>query len=138
MIGDVGMSELLVIFLIVLILFGADRIPTLAKGLGKGIREFKRIVNNANDEIQRAIDINDTMPPKPPKRMPPKPAQHDTFTDIASDEMHQAMDIDDALPPVKKQEAGSENETNKMQQPDHTKDTSPPKPTPPPTEKNES
>lgn len=64
MIGDVGMSELLVIFLIVLILFGADRIPTLAKGLGKGIREFKRIVNSANDEIQKAIDIDDATPPK--------------------------------------------------------------------------
>ena len=41
MIGDVGMSELLVIFLIALILFGADRIPTLAKGLGKGCNRIE-------------------------------------------------------------------------------------------------
>ena len=47
MIGDIGMGELLIIFLIILILFGADRIPQLARGLGKGIRDFKRIVNNA-------------------------------------------------------------------------------------------
>ncbi|MYK98205.1 MAG: twin-arginine translocase TatA/TatE family subunit, partial [Gemmatimonadetes bacterium] len=45
MIGDIGMQELMVIFLIVLLLFGADRIPALARGLGKGVREFKRVVN---------------------------------------------------------------------------------------------
>jgi sec-independent protein translocase protein TatA len=70
MIGDIGISELLVIFLIVLILFGADRIPSLARGLGKGIREFKRIVNSANTEIQRAIDIEE---PPPSRRIPPSP-----------------------------------------------------------------
>ena len=68
MIGDIGMQELIVIFLMVLLLFGADRIPALARGLGKGVREFKRVVNNANTEIQRAIDIDekDSSPPRPP------------------------------------------------------------------------
>lgn len=69
MIGDIGMQELMVIFLIVLLLFGADRIPALARGLGKGVREFKRVVNNANTEIQRAIDIDEEEPP--PRRPPP-------------------------------------------------------------------
>lgn len=64
MIGDIGMMELLVIFLIILILFGADRIPQLAKGLGKGIRDFKRIVNSAQDEIQRVVEYEE--PPKRP------------------------------------------------------------------------
>ena len=36
MIGDIGMQELMVIFLIVLLLFGADRIPGLGKGIGQG------------------------------------------------------------------------------------------------------
>ena len=68
MIGDIGMQELIVIFLMVLLLFGADRIPALARGLGKGVREFKRGVNNANTEIQRAIDIDekDSSPPRTP------------------------------------------------------------------------
>ena len=70
MIGDIGMQELMVIFLIVLLLFGADRIPALARGLGKGVREFKRVVNNANTEIQRAMDIDEQEPP--PRRPPPK------------------------------------------------------------------
>lgn len=74
MIGDIGMQELMVIFLIVLLLFGADRIPSLARGLGKGVREFKRVVNNANTEIQRAIDIDDE---EPPPRKPPPPKELD-------------------------------------------------------------
>ena len=72
MIGDIGMQELMVIFLIVLLLFGADRIPALARGLGKGVREFKRVVNNANTEIQRAIDIDEN---EPPPRKPPPPKE---------------------------------------------------------------
>ncbi len=74
MIGDIGMQELMVIFLIVLLLFGADRIPALARGLGKGVREFKRVVNNANTEIQRAIDIDEQ---EPPPRRPPPPKELD-------------------------------------------------------------
>ena len=74
MIGDIGMQELMVIFLIVLLLFGADRIPSLARGLGKGVREFKRVVNNANTEIQRAIDIDEE---EPPPRRPPPPKELD-------------------------------------------------------------
>ena len=74
MIGDIGMQELMVIFLIVLLLFGSDRIPALARGLGKGIREFKRVVNNANTEIQRAIDIDEK---EPPPRRPPPPKELD-------------------------------------------------------------
>ncbi len=74
MIGDIGMQELMVIFLIVLLLFGSDRIPALARGLGKGVREFKRVVNNANTEIQRAIDIDEK---EPPPRKPPPPKELD-------------------------------------------------------------
>ena len=51
-----GGGELIIILVIVLILFGAKRIPEIAQGLGKGIREFKRSVK----EVQSEIDINDT------------------------------------------------------------------------------
>jgi sec-independent protein translocase protein TatA len=37
-----GMQELIVIFLIVMVLFGAKKLPEIGKGLGRGIREFKR------------------------------------------------------------------------------------------------
>lgn len=50
--GFLGGQELLIILAIVLILFGAKKIPELASGLGKGIREFR----NASNEIKNEID----------------------------------------------------------------------------------
>ncbi len=49
---NLGGSELIIILIIVLLLFGAKRIPDLARGLGKGIREFK----DASAGIQREIE----------------------------------------------------------------------------------
>jgi sec-independent protein translocase protein TatA len=40
--GSLGFQELLLIFLIVLIIFGSTKLPALGKGLGEGIRNFKR------------------------------------------------------------------------------------------------
>ncbi|MCX6984935.1 MAG: twin-arginine translocase TatA/TatE family subunit [Lentisphaerae bacterium] len=48
----IGYQELIIIFLIVLLLFGGSKIPELARGLGKGIREFKK----AKDDIRDAIE----------------------------------------------------------------------------------
>jgi sec-independent protein translocase protein TatA len=44
-----GMGELVVIFLIVLLLFGAGKIPKIAKDIGGGIREFKKSLDGSND-----------------------------------------------------------------------------------------
>lgn len=46
-----GGGELIIILVIVLILFGAKRIPEIASGLGKGIREFKKSVKDVQTEI---------------------------------------------------------------------------------------
>jgi sec-independent protein translocase protein TatA len=45
--GSLGVPELLIILLVVLLLFGSKRIPDLARGLGKGIREFKDAASGA-------------------------------------------------------------------------------------------
>jgi sec-independent protein translocase protein TatA len=45
-----GIQELMVIFLIILVLFGAKRLPEIGRDLGKGIREFKRATEHAADE----------------------------------------------------------------------------------------
>ena len=50
-IGSIGWTEILIIALIVLLLFGGKKIPELMKGLGKGIRSFKEGVNNIADEV---------------------------------------------------------------------------------------
>ena len=52
-----GPTELLIIFIIVLLLFGAKRLPELAKGLGKGIREFKDATKNVEDEFKELEEV---------------------------------------------------------------------------------
>lgn len=50
-----GGTEWIVIFLAILLLFGAKRLPELAKGLGKSIREFKKATSEVEDSIRDAI-----------------------------------------------------------------------------------
>lgn len=51
-----GGQELILILLIILVLFGAKKLPELAQGLGKGIKEFKKAQNDIEDEFNKAID----------------------------------------------------------------------------------
>ena len=48
----IGTQELLIIFLIVLLLFGANRIPEIGRALGKGIRDFKRATRDVEDSMK--------------------------------------------------------------------------------------
>ena len=54
--GMIGMQEILVILLIVLIFFGGKKIPELMKGLGKGMREYKKAVSGLEDEMSNISD----------------------------------------------------------------------------------
>jgi sec-independent protein translocase protein TatA len=54
-IGMPGGWELVIIVLVVILLFGAKKIPELAKGLGKGIREFKDATKDIKSEINEGI-----------------------------------------------------------------------------------
>jgi sec-independent protein translocase protein TatA len=45
-----GMQELIVIFLIVFVLFGAKKLPEMGRGLGRGIREFKRATDRVTED----------------------------------------------------------------------------------------
>ena len=59
-----GGWEWVVVLLAVLLLFGAKKIPELAKGLGTGIKEFKKATREVTDEIQNSA--TDTPPPAKP------------------------------------------------------------------------
>jgi len=58
-IGDLGGSEILLILIVILLLFGAKRIPELARGLGKGINEFKNAAKEVTNEISTAANDNE-------------------------------------------------------------------------------
>jgi sec-independent protein translocase protein TatA len=64
--GGLGFGELVLIFAVLLLLFGAKRLPELASGMGRGIRDFKRAVNGMDES---SIQAN-----QPPAAVPP-PAQ---------------------------------------------------------------
>ena len=68
----IGGWEVVLILGAILILFGAKKLPELAKGLGTGIKEFKKATREVSDEISNAMD--DT---SQPKRLPPTTPQPD-------------------------------------------------------------
>lgn len=62
-IGGLGFGEMVLIFAVLLLLFGAKRLPELASGMGKGIRDFKRALNGLDEGSTQQIQA------------PPPPAQ---------------------------------------------------------------
>ena len=53
MLGNIGMGELVVLFLIVLVIFGAGKIPKIARDLGSGIKEFKKSLTSMDDDEKK-------------------------------------------------------------------------------------
>jgi len=66
--GMIGGWEVIVILAVVLILFGSKKLPELARGMGQGIREFKKATREVTDEIQSAGDID--APAQPQRKLP--------------------------------------------------------------------
>ncbi len=60
--GGLGTTEVLVILLVVLLLFGGKKIPELMRGLGKGIREFNDAKTNVRKEIEEGISEKERTP----------------------------------------------------------------------------
>ncbi len=52
MFGNLGTGEIILIILAILILFGAKKIPELAQGIGKGMKEFKKALKDVEDEVK--------------------------------------------------------------------------------------
>jgi len=52
MFGNLGAGEIILIVLVVLLLFGAKKIPELARGIGKGMSEFKKGLKDVENEIK--------------------------------------------------------------------------------------
>ena len=83
-IQGLGGPELLIILAIILLLFGAKKLPELAKGLGKSMKEFKKAAQEVQDDFQEAMDTAEPekkpappaaqeVPPPAPVEEPPRP-----------------------------------------------------------------
>ena len=63
--GNLGAGEIIILMVIVLLVFGANRLPEAGRAVGKGLREFKRALSDAEDSIQRGTR-GDGLPDEPP------------------------------------------------------------------------
>jgi sec-independent protein translocase protein TatA len=69
--GNLGAGEIVILLLIVLLVFGANRLPEAGKAVGKGLREFKRALSDAEDSIRR-LPEDESAPAKPVRDAKPK------------------------------------------------------------------
>ena len=87
MFGNLGFPELLIIMVVILLLFGAKRIPEIAGSMGKGIREFKKSINDATREVSA-----ETKPP----------LESDTQSRLTSAELERRRAAEEAERPAPK------------------------------------
>ncbi len=55
----IGMPELIIILIIILIIFGAGKLPEIGSGIGKGIKNFKKATNEPKEEIESPKENNE-------------------------------------------------------------------------------
>ena len=65
---SLGPAEMVFIMVVLLLIFGAKRLPELGSGLGKGIREFRRSMHDIKGELDRDETANQIKPPAPAPR----------------------------------------------------------------------
>jgi sec-independent protein translocase protein TatA len=87
MFGNLGFPELLIIMVVILLLFGAKRIPEIAGSMGKGIKEFKKNINDATREVTA-----ETRPP----------LESDTQSRLTASEIERNRTVDEAERPAPK------------------------------------
>lgn len=68
-----GGSEMLMIFVIILVLFGGQKLPEFARGAGKLIREFKKASSGVEEEFKRALDEDEQAKKIQPPALPTSP-----------------------------------------------------------------
>jgi sec-independent protein translocase protein TatA len=89
MLGSIGMSELLIIFVIALIVFGPRKLPELGRSLGKSLGEFKRASNDLRNTLEEEIHVEEQVR-REPVTPAPKPAPAPPIDDSQQhDDPHQ-------------------------------------------------
>ena len=62
--GNLGFSEIMILLVVVLLVFGAKRLPEIGASMGKGIREFKRSITDASDAVTQLPEDRGSAPPR--------------------------------------------------------------------------
>lgn len=97
---DLGMQELIVIFIVALLVFGPKKLPELGRTIGKGIAELKRAMQGVKEQIDSEIDLNSSHRPY-------------IDTGLEKEEENKSNLIDDESHETKKTEDETQEEVNK-------------------------
>jgi sec-independent protein translocase protein TatA len=78
--GEIGIEKILLILVVILLLFGAKRIPEIGSSLGRGIRDFKRSMNDLQNDVHADLGPapRDTRSPATPPEAAPRTSQDDS------------------------------------------------------------
>lgn len=92
----IGGGEFVFIILVVLMLFGSDKIPEIARSLGKGMQQLKNATNEIKSEIHKSADVQDL------KQTLNEIGTNNTATDITQEIEKVKEDIEDMSGPIKR------------------------------------
>jgi len=73
LIGPIGWQEILIVLVVVLILFGGRKLPELARGLARSLKEFKNEMSGVKKDIEESIEPDEQPPPPPTTPKDEKP-----------------------------------------------------------------
>lgn len=83
---SVGWQEILIVVIVVLILFGGRKIPELARGIGRGMREFKREMRGVKEDFDEALKEEEEEEARPRRKKKRKrPVEKDAESEEASE-----------------------------------------------------
>jgi len=115
--GSFGPLEIILIFLVVLLIFGAKRIPEIARGIGKGIREFKDATSEISNELEAEAQDRKINRPQSPRQGQPQSRQpQQTPSDQQPGDGQSSSQQQDAAP--EPASSGDESATDPTETPD--------------------
>ena len=69
MLGNLSGGEVVILLLVMLLVFGSQRLPEAGRAVGKGLREFRRALSDARDAVERGPGASEPPAAHPPKRL---------------------------------------------------------------------